>query len=60
MTHVHEPPVRRREGHIAAILNETSSVFIVLLAWLWLKEPLGKRGAIGVTLTLGGVAMMLF
>lgn len=48
------------QASIAAILNETSSVFIVLLAWLWLKEPLGRRGAIGVTLTLGGVAMMLF
>ena len=47
------------QASIAAILNETSSVFIVVLAWLWLKEPLGKRGAIGVTLTLGGVAMML-
>jgi drug/metabolite transporter (DMT)-like permease len=48
------------QASIAAILNETSSVFIVVLAWLWLKEPLGRRGAIGVTLTLGGVAMMLF
>ena len=48
------------QASIAAILNETSSVFIVLLAWLWLKEPLGRRGAIGVSLTLGGVALMLF
>lgn len=48
------------QASIAAILNETSSVFIVLLAWLWLKEPLGRRGAIGVSLTLGGVTMMLF
>ena len=47
------------QASIAAILNETSSVWIVLLAWLWLKEPLGRRGAIGVSLTLGGVALML-
>jgi drug/metabolite transporter (DMT)-like permease len=47
------------QASIAAILNETSSVWIVLLAWWWLKEPLGRRGAIGVTLTLGGVALML-
>ena len=44
---------------IAAILNETSSVFIVLLAWWWLREPLGRAGAIGVSLTLSGVALML-
>lgn len=44
---------------IAAILNETSSVFIVLLAWWWLREPLGRSGAIGVSLTLTGVALML-
>jgi drug/metabolite transporter (DMT)-like permease len=47
------------EASVAAILNETASVWIVLLAWLWLKEPLGRRGAIGVSLTLGGVALML-
>ena len=47
------------QASIAAILNETASVWIVLLAWLWLKEPLGRRGAVGVTLTLGGVALML-
>lgn len=47
------------QASIAAILNETASVWIVLLAWLWLKEPLGRRGAVGVSLTLGGVALML-
>ena len=44
---------------IAAILNETASVFILLLAALWLKEPLTRRSVLGVTLTLGGVALML-
>jgi drug/metabolite transporter (DMT)-like permease len=44
---------------IAAVLNETSSVFIVLLAWWYLREPLGRRGLIGVALTLPGVALML-
>jgi drug/metabolite transporter (DMT)-like permease len=48
------------QASIAAILNETSSVFIVVLAWLWLHEPLGRRGAIGVSLTLAGVVLMLF
>ncbi|HET9048018.1 MAG TPA: DMT family transporter [Chiayiivirga sp.] len=44
---------------IAAVLNETASVFILLLAWWWLREPLGRRGIIGVALTLPGVVLML-
>lgn len=44
---------------VAAVLNETASIFIVLLAWLWLKEPLGKQGAVGVALTISGVVLML-
>ena len=44
---------------VAAVLNETASIFIVLLAWLWLKEPLGKQGAFGVALTISGVVLML-
>jgi drug/metabolite transporter (DMT)-like permease len=47
------------QASIAAILNETASIFILLLAWLLLREPLGRRGAIGVCLTLTGVALML-
>ena len=47
------------QASIAAILNETASIFILLLAWLLLREPLGRRGAIGVSLTLGGVVLML-
>lgn len=44
---------------VAAILNETASVWIVLLAWLLLREPMSRRKAIGITLTLAGVACML-
>jgi len=44
---------------VAAILNETASAFIVLLAWLLLREPLTRRRVLGVALTLGGVALML-
>lgn len=44
---------------VAAILNETSSAFIVLLAWLWLREPLHRHALAGVALTLGGVGLML-
>lgn len=44
---------------VAAILNETASVFIMMLAWIWLGERPGGRGLIGVALALSGVAMML-
>ena len=45
---------------VAAILNETASVFILLLAAFWLKEPLTRRSILGVGLTLGGVSCMLW
>lgn len=45
---------------VAAILNETASVFILILAWAWLKEPLGRRAVAGVGLTLSGVCCMLW
>ncbi len=47
------------QASVAAILNETSSVFILLLAWLWLGERMGPRGLAGVALALAGVACML-
>lgn len=47
------------DASVAAILNETASAFIVLLAWLLLREPLTRRRLAGVALTLGGVVAML-
>lgn len=44
---------------VAAILNESASVFLVVLAALWLREPLGRRGVVGVLLTFSGIACML-
>ncbi|MEO8161011.1 MAG: DMT family transporter [Arenimonas sp.] len=44
---------------VAAVLNETASVFILLLAAFWLKEPLTRRAIGGVVLTFGGVCCML-
>jgi drug/metabolite transporter (DMT)-like permease len=48
------------QASVAAILNETASVFILLLAAVWLKEPLTRRALIGVGLTLSGVSCMLW
>lgn len=47
------------QASVAAILNETASVFILLLAAFWLKEPLSRRGLAGVALTLSGVVLMM-
>jgi drug/metabolite transporter (DMT)-like permease len=47
------------EASVAAVLNETASVFIVLLAALFLREGLDARRLVGVTCTLSGVACML-
>jgi drug/metabolite transporter (DMT)-like permease len=44
---------------IASILNETASIFIVILSWLFLKEHLTKRKVLGVVITISGVAMVL-
>jgi drug/metabolite transporter (DMT)-like permease len=48
------------QASVAAILNETASVFILLLAWAWLREPLSRRALAGVGLTLSGVSCMLW
>lgn len=44
---------------IASIFNETASIFILLFAWIWLKEPLSRRKLAGVACTFGGVGVML-
>ncbi len=47
------------EASVASVLNETNVAFIVLLAWLMLGEQINRRKLIGVTLTLGGVIIMM-
>ena len=47
------------QASVAAILNETSSIFIVILAWLFLREGMSVRKLVGVACTLSGVACML-
>jgi len=48
------------QASVAAVLNETASVFILVLAAWWLAEPLTRRGVAGVLLTLAGVCCMLW
>jgi drug/metabolite transporter (DMT)-like permease len=44
---------------VASVLNESASAFIVLLAWLVLREPIAPRRLAGLALTLAGVGVML-
>jgi len=44
---------------VASILNETASIFILLFAWIFLREPIGPRKLLGVACTFGGVGVML-
>ena len=45
---------------VAAILNETASIFIVFFAWLLLGEAVSRRRLLGVVLALSGVGLMLW
>ncbi len=47
------------DASIASVLNETASVFIILFAWLILREQLNRRKLVGVTLTFAGVVLMV-
>ncbi len=44
---------------IASILNETASVFILLLSWLMLSEKITRQKLIGILVTLTGVLFVL-
>ncbi len=45
---------------VAAILNETASIFIVLFAWLLLGEAVSRRRLLGAALAISGVGLMLW
>ena len=47
------------DASISSVLNETSSIMIILLAWLVLKETLTLRKMIGVLMTFSGVALFV-
>ena len=50
---------RLTDASIASVLNETAAAFIVLFAWLILKEPLNLRRVGGVLLTFFGVLVIV-
>ncbi len=47
------------DASVASVLNSTNTAFIVILAWWILNEQINRRKLIGISLTLGGVMVML-
>jgi drug/metabolite transporter (DMT)-like permease len=47
------------DASVASVLNETNVAFIILLAWLMLGEQINRRKLVGISLTLGGVVIMM-
>lgn len=48
------------QASIASALNQTNSVFIVILAAIWLKEPLNARRIIGIIIAFLGAVLVSF
>ena len=48
------------QASIAAALNQTNSIFIVILAAVWLKEPLNARRIFAIIIAFLGVILVSF
>jgi drug/metabolite transporter, DME family len=47
------------DASIAAILNETTAIFIVFFAWLFLKEKINLKKILGIGLAIIGVCLVV-
>jgi drug/metabolite transporter (DMT)-like permease len=48
------------QASTAAALNQTSNVFVFLMAWIILKEPINLKRAMGITLAVCGAYLVMF
>jgi drug/metabolite transporter (DMT)-like permease len=44
---------------VAALLNQTSTVIIVILAWIFLKEPMTRLKVVGAAMAFAGAALVV-
>ena len=44
---------------VASLLGQTSCIFILLLAWIVLKEPISKKRVIAMCISLIGVVLVI-
>lgn len=47
------------DASVASVLNETSNIFVILMAWLFLKEELKPRKILGVVIAFTGVVVFI-
>lgn len=47
------------QASTASVINETSNLFIVLLAWIFLKEHLNSRKVFGIVIAFTGVIIFI-
>ncbi len=52
--------MKMTQAGTAAILNQTSTVYILVFASLFLREPFSWRRALAATMALGGIALVLW
>jgi DME family drug/metabolite transporter len=48
------------QAGIAALLNQTSTVFIVVFAWLFLKEPMTRLKVAAMAMAFAGTVIILY
>ena len=51
---------KHTQAGIAGVLNQTSTIFAIILATVFLKEPLTRRKVLAVMLAVGGVVIVTF
>ncbi len=52
--------MKHTQAGTAAILNQTSTIYILILAAVFLKEPFSWRRGLAATLALGGIVMVIW
>ncbi len=52
--------MKHTQAGTAAILNQTSTIYILILASLFLKEPFSWRRGVAAVLALGGIFMVIW
>jgi drug/metabolite transporter (DMT)-like permease len=47
------------DASVASVLNETSNIFVIIMAWLFLKEELKPRKILGMVIAFTGVVVFI-
>ena len=50
--------LKHTRAGVAAILNQTSTIYVLIFAWLFLKEPFTRRKALAAAMAVGGILVV--